>query len=54
MSGKRVEDEIKISTPKGVKDFYILKIRYFEKQSSSIVLLKCLVLLKSEFGFKVL
>ena len=32
--GKRVEDKIKISTPKGVKVFYILKVRYFEKQSS--------------------
>jgi transcription elongation factor GreB len=32
--GKRVEDKIKISTPKGMKVFYILKIRYFEKQSS--------------------
>jgi transcription elongation factor GreB len=32
--GKRVEDKIKVSTPKGVKVFYILKIRYFEKQSS--------------------
>jgi len=32
MLGKRVEDEIKISTPKGEKVFYILKIRYFEKQ----------------------
>jgi len=27
--GKRVEDEIKISTPKGAKVFYILKISYF-------------------------
>ncbi|MCP4718796.1 MAG: transcription elongation factor GreB [Desulfobacteraceae bacterium] len=26
--GQRVEDEIKISTPKGKKVFYILKIRY--------------------------
>lgn len=34
MLGKRVEDEIKISTPKGMKVFYILKIRYFEKSSS--------------------
>ncbi|MBU1340805.1 MAG: transcription elongation factor GreB [Proteobacteria bacterium] len=34
MLGKRVGDKIKISTPKGVKVFYILKIRYFEKQSS--------------------
>ncbi len=34
MLGKRVGDEIKISTPKGVKVFYISKIRYFEKQSS--------------------
>ena len=32
--GKRVEDEIKISTPKGVKVFIVLKIRYFEKQAS--------------------
>ena len=32
--GKRVENEIQISTPKGVKVFYISKIRYFEKQSS--------------------
>ncbi len=32
--GKRVDDEIKISTPKGVKIFYILKIRYIEKKSS--------------------
>ena len=31
--GKRVGDEIKFSTPKGVKVFHILKIRYFEKQS---------------------
>jgi len=31
MLGKRVGDEIKISTPKGVKVFNILKIRYFEK-----------------------
>jgi transcription elongation factor GreB len=31
--GKRLDDEIKISTPKGVKGFYILKIRYLEKQS---------------------
>ncbi|MBI9091329.1 MAG: transcription elongation factor GreB [Desulfobacterium sp.] len=28
MLGRRVEDEIKVSTPKGVKTFYILKIRY--------------------------
>ncbi len=34
MLGKRVGDEIKISTPKGVKGFYILEIRYIEKQSS--------------------
>ena len=34
MLGKRVEDEIKFSSPKGVKVFYISKIRYFEKQSS--------------------
>ncbi len=32
--GKRVGDEIKISTPKGMKVFYISKIRYSEKQSS--------------------
>ncbi|MCP3921679.1 MAG: transcription elongation factor GreB [Desulfobacterales bacterium] len=30
--GKRVDDEIKISAPKGEKAFYILKIRYLEKQ----------------------
>lgn len=29
--GKRVEDEIKFSSPKGVRVFYISKIRYFEK-----------------------
>lgn len=29
MLGKRVENEIKISTPKEVKVFYISKIRYF-------------------------
>ena len=29
--GKRVEDKIKVSSPKGVKVFYISKIRYFEK-----------------------
>ena len=34
MLGKRVEDKIKFSSPKGVKVFYISKIRYFEKQSS--------------------
>jgi transcription elongation factor GreB len=34
MLGKEVDDEINISTPKGVKVFYISKIRYFEKQSS--------------------
>ena len=34
MLGKRVADEIKFSSPKGVKVFYISKIRYFEKQSS--------------------
>ncbi|MBA3009933.1 MAG: transcription elongation factor GreB [Proteobacteria bacterium] len=34
MLGKRVGDEIKISTPKGGRVFHILKIRYFEKQSS--------------------
>ncbi|MBA3029311.1 MAG: transcription elongation factor GreB [Desulfobacteraceae bacterium] len=33
MLGKRVGNEIKFSTPKGVKVFYISKIRYFEKQS---------------------
>jgi len=33
MLGKRVEDEIRISTPKGVKGFFILKIRYFERDS---------------------
>ena len=27
--GKQVEDEIKVYTPKGVKIFYVLKIRYF-------------------------
>jgi len=31
MLGKRVENEIKVSTPKGVKVFYISKIRYSEK-----------------------
>lgn len=30
MLGKRLEDEIKISSPKGVKVFYISKIRYEE------------------------
>jgi len=34
MLGKRVEDEIKFSSPKGVKVLCISKIRYFEKQSS--------------------
>ena len=34
MLGKRVGDEIKFSSPKGLKNFYISKIRYFEKQSS--------------------
>lgn len=29
--GKRVDDEIKIDTPKGVKTFDILSIRYLEK-----------------------
>jgi len=29
--GKRVEDEIKFSSPKGLKVFYISKIRYFER-----------------------
>lgn len=33
MLGKRVEDKIKISTPKGVKVFYILKIRYIKDSS---------------------
>ena len=33
MLGKRVDDEIKVSTPKGVKVFYVSKIRYLEKQS---------------------
>ena len=32
--GKRVDDKINVSSPKGVKVFYISKIRYFEKQSS--------------------
>ncbi len=31
MLGKRVEDKIKVSSPKGVKVFYISRIRYFEK-----------------------
>jgi len=31
MLGKRVEDKIKVSSPKGMKFFYISKIRYFEK-----------------------
>jgi len=31
MLGKRVENEIKFSSPKGVKVFYISKIRYFKK-----------------------
>jgi transcription elongation factor GreB len=34
MLGKQVDDEIKISTPKGVKFYYVSKIRYSEKQSS--------------------
>ena len=34
MLGKQVDDEIKISTPRGVKVYYVSKIRYFEKQSS--------------------
>ena len=34
MIGKRMGDEINISTPKGMKAFYILKIRYLEIQSS--------------------
>ena len=29
--GKRVEDEVKFSSPKGVRVLYILKIRYLEK-----------------------
>lgn len=33
MLGKREGDEIKFSAPKGVKVFYILKIRYLEKHS---------------------
>ena len=33
MLGKQVDDEIKISAPKGVKFYYVSKIRYFEKQS---------------------
>ena len=32
MLGKQVDDEINISTPEGVKVFYISKIRYFEEQ----------------------
>ncbi len=31
MLGKQVDDEIRISTPKGIKILYISKIRYFEK-----------------------
>lgn len=31
MLGRQVDDEITISTPKGVKVFYVSKIRYFEK-----------------------
>jgi transcription elongation factor GreB len=31
MLGKRVDDKIKVSSPKGVNVFYISKIRYFEK-----------------------
>jgi transcription elongation factor GreB len=34
MLGKQVDDEIKISTPKGVKVYYVSKIRYSKKQSS--------------------
>ena len=34
MLGKQVDDEIRISTPEGVKVYYVSKIRYFEKQSS--------------------
>ncbi len=34
MLGRQVDDEITISTPKGVKVFYVSKIRYSEKQSS--------------------
>ena len=35
MLGKRVEDKIKVFSPKGVRVLYISKIRYFEKSSSS-------------------
>lgn len=31
MLGKRVEDKIEVSSPKGMKVFYISKIRYLEK-----------------------
>ncbi len=31
MLGKRIEDEVKFSSPKGVRVFYISKIRYSEK-----------------------
>jgi transcription elongation factor GreB len=34
MLGKEVDDEITISTPKGIKVFYVSKIRYSDKQSS--------------------
>lgn len=34
MLGKQVDDEIKISTPKGVKVYFVSKIRYLKKQSS--------------------
>ena len=34
MLGKQVDDEIKISIPKGVKIYYVSKIRYSEEQSS--------------------
>lgn len=33
MLGKQVDDEIKISTPEGVKVFYVSKIRYLKKQT---------------------
>ncbi len=31
--GREIDDEIEVSTPDGVKFFYISKIRYLEKQS---------------------
>jgi transcription elongation factor GreB len=34
MLGKQVDDEIKISMPKGVKIYYVSKIRYSENKSS--------------------